>query len=80
MDIGRSQETDRNVSCTEIIEYDTTQSDNAVDTSDALTDKGGRHGRGFGRGTYGCEEVANDFLDHWFCDDSNVAHSHIKFT
>jgi hypothetical protein len=51
--IEDSQETNRNVSSTEIIEYDTTQSDDATDTRDALTDKGGRHGRGFGHGTYG---------------------------
>jgi hypothetical protein len=44
---------DRNVSSPEIVEYDTTQSDDATDTREALTeDKGGRHGRGFGRGTY----------------------------
>jgi hypothetical protein len=53
---GRSQATDRNVSSTEIVEYDADQNDESTDTTrPALNDRGGRNGRGFGRGAYGSQ-------------------------
>jgi hypothetical protein len=62
---GRSQETNRtNVISTDIVEYDTTQNDDATDTAttrEELTDRGGRPGRGFGRGTYGSQGGRNFF-------------------
>jgi hypothetical protein len=53
---GRSQAGDRNVSSTEIVEYDADQNDESTDTTHpALNDRGGRNGRGFGRGAYGSQ-------------------------
>ena len=51
----RSQEaSDRNVSSTEIVEYDPDQVTEVTDntTRAALSERGGRNGRGFGRGAY----------------------------
>jgi hypothetical protein len=67
---GHSQETDRNVSSTEIVEYDADQNDDATDTTRVeFTDRGGgaETAAALDAALMETREAALDSLGHWIC-------------